>query len=300
MSERAEIRLALLHTRLRVEERLLLDAFEAIGVDVEPIDLRSVVFDLTSGRRWREFDAIVDRSLSLTCSLAAVRVLEGYGLRCLNSARAIELCSDKLASSVALERAGIPTPRVCVAVDGESALRAIEAIGYPAVIKPTVGSWGRMVARVNDRDAAEAVIEHRESLGSPQHKVYYVQEYIDKPGRDLRVFVVGGAPIAAISRSSSHWVTNTARGANAASAEVTDEIAVLCRRVSDACGGDWLAVDLLECPDRGLLVNEMNHSMEFRNSIETTGVDIPRLVAEHAVRLASLSRDAREEAPACV
>lgn len=278
--------IALTYTRLRAEERLLLDAFEAAGVRVTPVDLREAVFDPAQLREWEEYDAVVDRCVSLTASLTSTRILEGLGVRCVNPCAAIEACSDKLTTTIALLRAGVPTPGVRVGISAESGLRAIEEIGYPAVLKPTVGSWGRLVARVNDRDAAEAIVEHRETLGSVQQGVFYVQEHIDKPGRDIRVFVVGGEAIAAIVRTSGHWVTNTARGATAAGLTVSPELRELSQRAVGAVGADIAAVDVLECPSRGLLVNEINHSMEFRNSITTSGVDIPGLVAAHVVRLA--------------
>ncbi len=285
------MRIAMTYTRLRTEERLLLDAFAAAGVDVTPIDLRDVVFDPSSVGEWSAYDAVLERSVSLTAGLTAARVLESVGLRCVNPSRAIEVCSDKMMTTLALLRAGVATPAVRVATAGESALRAVEAIGYPAVLKPTVGSWGRLVARVNDRDAAEAVIEHRETLGSAQQGVFYVQEHVDKPGRDIRVFVVGGSAVAAIVRTSEHWVTNTARGATAAGLSISDALRDPCERAVAAVGADVAAVDVLECPRRGLLVNEINHSMEFRNSIATTGVDIPGLVARHVARVARERRD---------
>ncbi len=286
------MRIALTYTRLRVEERLLLDAFESIGVEVVPVDLRDAVFDLESPGDWAGFDLVVERSVSLTCSLTSVRILEGHGIRCMNPGRSIEICSDKLMTSIALAQAGVAQPRVLVGTSAESGLAAVEGIGYPAVLKPTVGSWGRLVARVNDRDAAEAVIEHRDTLGSVGQGVFYVQEHIDKPGRDIRVFVVGGEPIAAIARASAHWVTNTARGARASGLEISSELGGLCRRAAAAVGADVVAIDVLECPRRGLLINELNHSMEFRNSIETTGVDIPGHVARHAVSIAETARAA--------
>lgn len=280
------MRIAITHTRVRTEERLLAEAFEKRGVAADLIDLREVVFDLQNAERWNEYDVVLDRCVSLTTSLTAVRILERFGVRCINSAHAIETCSDKLATSLALERAGIPSPKVFVGVSPESALEAIERVGYPAVLKPTIGSWGRLVSRVNDRDAAEAIVEHRDTLGSVSHHVYYVQEHIAKPGRDIRVFVVGGRVIAAITRSSQHWVTNTARGARAAGFQCPPELALLCERTSECVGADVCAIDILECPTRGYLVNEVNHSMEFRNSIETSGVDIPGAVAEHAMNIA--------------
>ena len=282
--------IAMTYTRLRTEERLLLDAFESEGVSITPIDLRSVVFDPNDPGIWRGVDAVLDRSVSLTNTLTAVRVLESFGIRCINPGQTINICSDKLLTTLALHRAGIPTPEVRVATAADSGLQAIEQLGYPAVLKPTVGSWGRLVARINDRDAAEALIEHRETLGSVQQRVLYVQEHINKPGRDIRVFVVDGEAIAAIMRSSEHWVTNTARGAIASGMEISDELRDICVRAVESVGGDFAAVDILECPDRGLLVNELNHSMEFRNSIETTGVDIPTHVARHAIKITELAR----------
>ncbi|MFG0305567.1 MAG: lysine biosynthesis protein LysX [Phycisphaerales bacterium JB040] len=280
------MRIAMTYTRLRTEERLLLDAFSEIGIEPEPIDLRSVVFDPADPGRWAGFDAVVDRSVSLTATLTATRILESQGVRCINRFDAIQTCADKLATTLALVRAGVPTPGVRVATNAQTGLEAVEAIGYPCVLKPTIGSWGRLVARLNDRDAAEAILEHRETLGSVQQHVVYAQEYIDKPGRDIRVFVVGGQAIAAIVRNSPHWVTNTARGATAAGLPVSEELADLCVRAVDSVGADVAAVDVLECPRRGLLVNELNHSMEFRNSIDTTGVNIPGLVAQHVAAIA--------------
>jgi len=278
------------YTRLRTEERMLLDAFEHIGVDVTPIDLRTEVFNPAELDRWGSYDAVIDRSLSLTNTLTSVRLLEGLGIRCINPLSAIELCSDKLATTISLIRSGVPTPEVRVATTYQAGLEAIEAIGYPAVIKPTVGSWGRLVARVNDRDAAEAVLEHRETLGSAQQHVFYIQEHIDKPDRDIRVFVVGGQPIAAIMRSSQHWVTNTARGATAEGIDITDELRELSINAASATGADIVAVDILECPTHGMLVNELNHSMEFRNSMDTTGVNIAEHVARHAAQIAEDAR----------
>ncbi|HEV2459090.1 MAG TPA: RimK family alpha-L-glutamate ligase, partial [Ktedonobacterales bacterium] len=187
----------------------------------------------------------------------------------------------KLLTTLALLRAGIPTPRTLLAYDAQTTVRAIETLGYPAVLKPINGSWGRLLARVNDRDAAEAIIEHQETLGSYQHHIHYAQEYIAKPQRDIRAFVVGDRTICAIYRDSQHWVTNTARGAVTSNCPVTPELDSLCVNAARAVGGGILAVDVLEDPQRGLLVNEINATMEFRNSIAPTGVDIPAAMLDY-------------------
>jgi [lysine-biosynthesis-protein LysW]---L-2-aminoadipate ligase len=176
-------------------------------------------------------------------------------------------------------------PRTAVAFTPDAALQAAEDIGYPVVIKPVSGSWGRLLARVNDRDAAEAVFEHKAVLGPPEHSIFYVQEHVAKPGRDIRAFVVDGETICAVYRHSDHWVTNTARGASTSNCPVSGELAAICRTSSFAVGGGALAIDLLEDGDR-LLVSEVNATMEFRNSIDVTGVDIPGRVADFVAAVA--------------
>jgi [lysine-biosynthesis-protein LysW]--L-2-aminoadipate ligase len=180
-----------------------------------------------------------------------------------------------------------------IAFTPESALEAIEEMGYPVVLKPAVGSWGRLLARANDRDAAEALLEHKVTLGSFHHGAFYIQEYVEKGGRDVRAFVVDGETICAIYRDSPHWITNTARGGKASNSPVTPDLDRISAAAAAAVGGGVVAVDLFETID-GLLVNEVNYTMEFRNSIDTTGVDIPARVVDYVVKVGSKSRAHRQ------
>jgi [lysine-biosynthesis-protein LysW]--L-2-aminoadipate ligase len=274
------MRVGLLCSRVRVEEKLLRDALERRGVEVTRIDDREEMLDL--GRPWREWDVVLERSLSQTNGLAMLQVLAGWDVRTVNPYAVAALCADKLATSTALLAAGVPTPRTMVAFSPEAALQAADQLGYPVVLKPVTGSWGRLLARIANRDAAEALFEHKATLGGPEHSVIYLQEHIDKPGRDIRAFVVDGETICAVYREAEHWITNTARGARTSNCPVTGELDALCRRAAAAVGGGALAIDLLESGDR-LLVSEVNAGMEFRNSIEVTGVDIPGRVADFVV-----------------
>jgi len=270
-----------------------LDAFRARTVEVVLLDDREITLDLASpDPAWRRFDVLIERSLSQSRGLHLLHVLEAMGIATLNRYAVAATCNDKYLTTAALVRHGVPTPRTLLAFTPEAALTAIESLGYPAVLKPTVGSWGRLLAKVNDREAAEAILEHKQTLGSYQHTIFYIQEYVAKPGRDIRAFVVGDRTICAIYRTSAHWVTNTARGAHATNCPVTPELDTLCRAAAQAVGGGVLAVDVLESP-RGLLVSEINATMEFRNSIEPTGVDIPSAIADYALTEARRSRDAR-------
>ncbi|HVC40184.1 MAG TPA: lysine biosynthesis protein LysX [Candidatus Dormibacteraeota bacterium] len=289
-------KVGLVCSRVRVEEKMLIDAFasrpgvEVVRVDDDLLDapLSGAAAPHGAAAQLKGCDVVLLRALGHFRQVALAQLVESWSLPVVNASHVIETCGDKVRTTLALTAAGVPSPSSRLAFTQEAALEAVEELGYPCVIKPPVGSWGRLVARVNDRDAAEAVLEHKDLLGGPLHRVIYLQAHVDKPGRDLRAFVLDGHTVAAIGRRSDHWVTNTARGARAEAVAVTPELADLCRAAASAVGGGALAIDLLEGGD-GLLVNEVNATMEFRNSVEPTGVDIPGRLVEHTLRLLASS-----------
>ncbi len=276
------MQIGFLCSRVRAEEKLLLEEMERRGLSYTRVDDREQIFDLD--RRDYPFDVVLERSIQHSRALCMLKIFGDAGIPTVNKHDVGVTCGDKFLTNQELVKAGVPVPRALLAFTPESALTAIEQLGYPVVLKPVIGSWGRMVSKVNDREAAEAIIEHRDVLGSFHHSIFYIQEYIDKPGRDIRSFVIGDECIAAIYRTSPHWITNTARGGNATNCPITPELADLSLRAAHAVGGGVLAVDLLETQDGQLLVNEVNYTMEFRNSIATTGVDIPARIIDYVVQ----------------
>jgi [lysine-biosynthesis-protein LysW]--L-2-aminoadipate ligase len=275
------MKVGLLYSRIRVEEKLLLDELASRhGVEVVRINDDEEFFDI--GQKPCDVDVLFERSISYSRGLYISRIFDAFGIRVVNPPALIERCGDKYTTSQILIRSGIPSPRVLMAFSEESALKAIEALGYPCVLKPVIGSWGRLLAKVDDPAAAEAFIEHKAILGGVNHQIFYIQEFIKKPGRDIRAFVIGDEPICAIYRTSESWITNTARGGVASNCPVTPEIADLCIKTAHAVGTGLLAIDLFETDD-GMLVNEVNHTMEFRNSIHTTGVNIPQKMVDYVV-----------------
>jgi len=280
------MRVGVLCSRVRVEEKLLFEAMRTRGIEYEKIDDRKVVFTLHQLPPAYRFDIVLERCINHSRALYALKVFNDGGIKTVNTAEVARVCGDKFLTTQALLQHKVPTPRTLLAFTPESALDAIERLGYPVVLKPCVGSWGRLMAKINDRQAAEAILEHKQILGSYHHSIYYIQEHIDKPGRDIRSFVVGTKTIAAIYRSSEHWITNTALGGKASNCPVTPEIDALSRAAATAVGGGMLAVDLLES-SHGLLVNEVNYTMEFRNSIDTTGVDIPGTMIDYLIQEAA-------------
>ena len=192
------MRVGVLCSRIRVEEKLLFEAFRARGVAYDKLDDRTLVFNLHEPGFFQQYDIILERSINHSRALYALKILNDWGIKTINSAEAARICGDKLLMSLALTQNKVPVPRNMAAFTPESALDAIEQLGYPVVLKPCIGSWGRLVAKINDREAAEAILEHKQILGSYHHSIYYIQQYIEKPGRDIRSFVVGDETIAAI------------------------------------------------------------------------------------------------------
>ncbi|HEU5015565.1 MAG TPA: lysine biosynthesis protein LysX [Roseiflexaceae bacterium] len=277
--------IGILCSRIRVEEKLLLTELDRRGLTYTRLNDDELVFDLNNGHYL--YDVVLERSIHHSRALYALKVLNDAGVPTVNTAEVADVCGDKFKTTEALIKNGVPTPRTRMAFTPESALRAIEELGYPAVLKPAIGSWGRLIAKVNDREAAEAVLEHKETLGSYHHSIFYIQEYITKPhGRDIRAFVVGDECICAIYRTSGHWITNTARGGQASNCPVTPALADICIGAAQAVGGGVVAIDVLEDKDGRLLVNEVNYTMEFRNSIDTTGVNIPARIIDYTIATA--------------
>jgi [lysine-biosynthesis-protein LysW]---L-2-aminoadipate ligase len=280
------MKVAVLYSRVRVEERWLFENLQKRDIPFDKIDDREAVLLLSEPGKWQDYDVVIERSLSYKNGLYITRVLNSWGIPTVNMARVAEICGDKLVTSVELERAGVAQPKVWVAFTPEAALETMNQIGYPVILKPVIGSWGRLLAKINDAEAAEAILEHKEVLGSFQHSVFYIQEYIAKPGRDIRSFVIGDQTVCAIYRTSEHWITNTARGGVAGICPVTPEIDAISQAAARAVGGGAIAVDILEDPERGYLVNEVNHTMEYHSTVPLTGVDIPGMIVDYAISIA--------------
>ncbi|WP_372912828.1 RimK family alpha-L-glutamate ligase, partial [Salinigranum sp.] len=261
---------------------LLLSELRDRGHDVTKVDVRKEQFNISEAPAvFDDLDVVLDRCLATSRSLYITEFLDSYGIPVVNSSETAQLCADKVKNSLALEAAGVPTPNTTVTFTTDAALEAIEAFGYPCVLKPVVGSWGRLMAKIDTRDAAEAILEHKATLGHYEHKVFYIQEFVEKPGRDIRVLAVDGEPIASMTRSSEHWLTNAAKGGKTAKFELDDRALELVERASEAVGGGLLGVDLMEVGD-DYTVHEVNHTVEFKALNDAVGdsVDVPAKVVD--------------------
>ncbi|WP_116248119.1 lysine biosynthesis protein LysX [Nocardiopsis sp. FIRDI 009] len=267
--------LAVLTSRVRLEERLLFKELRRRDIDFEQVDTRSLTFRLETGEPLTTpYRGVLSREISHTRNSYASRMFEHAGVPVVNSSSVIDLCGDKLLTTLALRRGGLPTIPALVGLVPDAALEALDDFGYPAVVKPLTGSWGRLAARVHDHEQAEAVLEHRAAFNGPQHQITFVQQYVDKPGRDIKAYVFGGEVVGAIYKVHDHWRTNTARGGRAERCPLTDDLVKLLRETASAVGEGVLGVDVIEHRDGRMFVNEVNHTPEFHGAVEVLGSDL--------------------------
>lgn len=278
-------KICIVFDRLRTEEKLLQKKAEELGYDISMIDAKITSFDTDSKRENYEFgDVVLERCVSYYRGLHFTACLEFMDIPVINKFDVANTCGNKMITSMLLKKNNIPTPKTYFSFTAETALENFEKIGYPLVIKPIIGSWGRSVMPIKDKDTAEAVIENRQVTDGPQDRIYYLQEMIDRPPRDIRVITVGDQAVSAMYRKSSGgFKTNIALGADPELCEITKEIEDLCEKTSKAVGGGILGIDLMEDKEKGLVVHEVNNTVEFKGLVKVSKKNIPQEMIDFAI-----------------
>lgn len=270
--------IAVLASRVRREERAIFTALERRGIRYEHVDPRRLYQPAAALARWQ---LVLNREIAQVRALYAALALEAAGARVVNTAAAIETCSDKWHTAVALSAAGVPTPRTVLALSPEAACMAAAEIGYPAVFKPLTASWGRRVALAADAGMAEALMEYCAAIPGPYAHLLCVQQPIEKPDRDIRAVVIGGRVLGAAYRESAGWRTNVAIGARTRPCPLTEEITKLAAEAAGATGAEIAGVDLLEGPDGDLYVLEVNSGVEFTGFMSALKIDVAAAIADY-------------------
>ena len=279
-------KICIVFDRLRTEEKLLQKNAEELGYETSMIDAKITSFDTDSKPENFDFgDVVLERCVSYYRGLHFTACLEFLDIPVINKFDVANTCGNKMITSMLLKKNNIPTPKTYFSFSAETALENFENIGYPLVIKPIIGSWGRSVMPIKDKDTAEAVIENRQVTDGPQDRIYYLQEMIDRPPRDIRVITVGDQAVSAMYRKSSGgFKTNIALGADPELCQITKEIEDLCEKTSKAVGGGILGIDLMEDKEKGLVVHEVNNTVEFKGLVKVSEKNIPKEMIDYAVR----------------
>jgi [lysine-biosynthesis-protein LysW]--L-2-aminoadipate ligase len=283
------VEVCVIYDKIRFEEKALYDKAKKKGLRAHIIDAKTITIDTESKRKALQLgDVILQRSISHFRGLYLTACLEFLGFLVINKFKVGETCGNKLITSLTLAKYQVPTPKTHFAFSAESAIEVIRKIGFPLVLKPIVGSWGRGVFPLRDEEVANMIVEMREGDDSPLARIYYVQEMIKRPPRDLRCIVVGDKVIAAIYRYSAEneWRTNVARGGKAEVAPITNELEDIALKAAKAVGGGIVGIDLMEDEKRGLLVHEVNSTVEFRGASNVSDTDIAGAIIDYALKIA--------------
>ncbi|MEM0350006.1 MAG: lysine biosynthesis protein LysX [Candidatus Caldarchaeum sp.] len=268
----------------RVEEKLLAKAVAAKGAELRLTNVKQNVFTLQK----TAVDVCLVRCVSLYGAIHTAALREGAGVRSINSSEAIFLAGDKVLTVSRLKLVNLPIPRTAVGLNTKAAEKALEKVGLPAVDKPPIGSWGRLVALLRDIDDFKLVTEHREMLPSSYMKTHIIQEYIDLPNRDIRTLVIGEEVVGAIYRyrATGDWRTNVALGGEPVQAFLNDELVEISLKAAKAVKGEVVSIDVFETTDGSYLVNEVNGVPEFKGLMKATGVNVPEKIIDYVIALA--------------
>jgi [lysine-biosynthesis-protein LysW]---L-2-aminoadipate ligase len=283
------VKLCIIYDKVRFEEKELYDKARMRGLKTQIIDAKSINIGTNSKKNDLELgDIVLQRSISHYRGLYLTACLEFLGFLVINSFKVGEICGNKLLTSIMLAKQNIPTPTTHFAFSSESLLNLINKTGFPLVVKPIVGSWGRGVFALRDNEAANMIVELREEDDNPLSRIYYIQEMVKRPPRDLRCIVVGDRVVAAVYRYSANkeWRTNIARGGRTEEASITKELEDITLKAARVVGGGVLGVDLMEDDTRGLLVHEINNTVEFHGASKVAKTDIASAIIDYSIETA--------------
>ena len=275
--------ITILYDTIRWEEKALLEAGRRKNINIQMVDCKNLALDLE--KKPEDYGPVIQRCVSYYRNLHSTAALEGMGVDVINCLNTGIFAGNKLFTHMLLKKYGVPTPYAAVAFSKDAVIEHLETHGYPKVIKPTVGSWGRLISKLNDKDSAEGIIESREAM-YPIYQVHYLEEFVNRPPRDIRAIMVGNKIVAAIYRISGNgnWKTNMALGGTAEECKVTPEMEEMCIKAKNAVQGDIVGVDLMESNERGLVVHEVNNTTEYKNTVRVCGVDIPSLMIDYVIK----------------
>jgi [lysine-biosynthesis-protein LysW]---L-2-aminoadipate ligase len=284
------VEVSIICDKVRFEEKALYEKTLSKGIKANIVDAKTITIGTDS--KMKDFlllgEVILQRSVSYYRGLYLTACLEFVGFKVVNKFKVGETCGNKLVTSIKLAENKIPTPKTQFAFSAESGLESMKKTGFPVVLKPIVGSWGRGIYPLRDPETASMIVEMREENDSALSRIYYIQEMVDRPPRDIRCIVIGDRVIAAIYRysSQSEWRTNVARGGKVELAPITKEMEDLALKAAKTVGGGILGVDMMEDKSHGLVVHEVNNTVEFRGAASVSKADIPSEMIDYAIKIA--------------
>ncbi|TRM74817.1 lysine biosynthesis protein LysX [Sulfolobus sp. E1] len=269
------MRIGLLYDILRWEEKNLVEESKKLGFKLYPLYTKDTVFFSNELKLNEDIDIFLQRNVSHNRALVTSFIIEQMGYHVINDYNNLILCENKIFTTYLLSKHNINVPKTYVAFNRISALEYAKKLGFPVVVKPVEGSWGRMVAKADNADTLYSYLEYQEFTNQKYKDIFYVQEFINKPNRDIRVFVIGDeVPVGIYRVNEGNWRTNTALGAKALPLKIDEEIREIALKVQKIVGGFFLGIDVFEDKERGYIVDEVNGVPEYKNTVRVNNFNL--------------------------
>jgi [lysine-biosynthesis-protein LysW]--L-2-aminoadipate ligase len=282
--------LGIVLNRVSFEEKQIILACKELGINVEQIKNEELFLQLNAEKDPQiKSDVLLQRSLSTIRAIYSTAILETKGYKVVNNYNAVSISADKLLTTLLLEKHKIPSPKTFVGFTGEAVMASAEKyLNYPMVTKPIIGSWGRMVAKIESNNHLSSIVESKEVMGDLFQKIHYFQEFIDAPKlnpnnpADIRVFYLGGECIAAMGRyrPENDFRSNIALGGKAKMLDIDSEMSSICKKIAEAIQGEILGIDLM-ITEKGYVCIEVNGVPGFEGITNATGINIGMKIAEY-------------------
>jgi [lysine-biosynthesis-protein LysW]--L-2-aminoadipate ligase len=273
--------IGILCSRVRIEEKLIFASLRKRKARFISIDPRNLFLNWEKDLN-DKIKLIFNREISQTRAELILEYLNKKGIQTVNSSQSTRICNNKALCTWELQKNHIPVLKTIVAFSIEEAVIKAKRLGYPVVAKPIIGSWGRLLAKIDNQETLESILEHKEALNSPYHSIFYLQPYVDKPGRDIRVLMINKEPVAAMYRQSSHWITNTAKGATPKKLKLNPELINLTKKVAEILDVEIAGIDIIET-DSDYKVLEVNSTVEFHGLQSVSSINIADEIVDYLV-----------------
>lgn len=191
------------------------------------------------------YDAYVLKTVSEGPGLCILEAAEAVGIPTINKSRSIRLVRDKALCAAHAYAHGLPFPRSYFVVDWRL-LREIPQEDYPIVVKPTNGSSGRGLYRVNSpRELATL------KKCGPSVCFFLAQHYVENPGYDIKLYVIGRDVYAVARESPLHPDVEVASRL----LPLKSEWLRLARRAGEIFDLDIYGLDVLETRNGPVIVD---------------------------------------------
>jgi len=213
-----------------------------------------------------------------------------------NSADTISLFGQKVQTDAWLKTHGFPAIPSILAYSEATALQAAEILGFPLVVKPSIGGFGKLVQVIRDEEELRNVCEYILGFAPASHKCFYLQQYVDI-AFDIRAVLIGDNCVASYKRmlpdnADRMGPRNVAQGAIGAAHTLEPLQVSMLERLARTAESDFLGVDMLISSDGQEYLCDINPVCRFQEAARVTGVDIANLLLDHVSQFSDIDRSA--------